>query len=650
MLMNFSISKILESRLRRFAPILALLIAQLGLFACNSGSKTTPPLPARDRDSDNLIEETEPEEPEPVVEEPENLDVELLQRAVARVLGFVDVQDRSVIVYQDAYSALYEKHGDKSGSDAPKLFHSPIFVAKTPRISLLPDGNFSVSIDNRFPPSVLRDKIKKSLDKPLYDLEIYRQNINVVPLDNITAKINAFGKLYDCYSVPKDLSNMTCLIPKDDVVPQSKATALAAAIQADPTGDTPEEAEFLQLFESMVIDFIYYVQQVERNTCKVNVAEEQLSNVFANSDGCPITKDPTIDAEEKARLTAINPEWSDMDQLVAQASKPITRCLVANEVARINLNSSVECTTQQDENGNRKDNPLLDNFVAKTVEPIFAQAGDYKWNTDDWSSELMAKAIAMFGDHENFMSEVTQMSADLQEDFTQTNAEEVYQRAYEFFDKFEEHANIDAGANSSANSDERLSDRSTTNTLGIPGISGNSATGVQGNNTTATAQYTEEFKEFFDQLRELTRNQSGTEAEDALNKYFEDRNIKAKGYQNEGTWRIFPEMRINVKVDQDKIRNLAQDLSDNSLGRMVTEQDQLAVAFREQRGLSLEVAGACNDAAKNNFSTNFKIKTAYWYDSPDFFRLNIILCQDSGSGSVDSTAVCALMNTGNGES
>ncbi len=118
----------------------------------------------------------------------EEAPTELLQKAVARVLAFVDVENKSVTIYQDAYSALFKtiarQKGEVPGTTPDPIFYfSPVVIADIPEMTLLPNGNINISINNRYPPAAVRKLVEDKLSETLANFNLERNRVGLVPLE-----------------------------------------------------------------------------------------------------------------------------------------------------------------------------------------------------------------------------------------------------------------------------------------------------------------------------------------------------------------------------------------------------------------------------------------------------------------------------------
>jgi hypothetical protein len=530
---------------------------------------------------------------------------EVLQDSVARVLGFVDIYGKSVTVYQDTYSALYDNLGRQAATGAgtvadPLFYYSPVFVPDTPQLLLLPSGEVQIIIDNLANAKNVRKKISSKLSLTLKAYKIDADKVNILPLESVSGKLKAFAREYTV-DVQRDLSRVTVLIPKTDIPKEVLKSVIAAngAWKSD---------KLLTYFSSMPISYTYWVQRFKEQDCHYNIDDSYVKNMFSSSEeACPKVVPPLGEVKTQAAQSGIlnglpGDKRTAVLSLVDKAKEPITACMGGQERSKLQARASVRCTkSATDINGkpNDYDAPIMA-FLTKTIEPAIKPEVRLDPNKiENWDNAAMAAAVRMFGSPEAYESQIDTLNSEIQNSVARKTDLILSEASKNFLSKIAElgDSSADTKGNSSSN--------------GVGGSIGFGGFGLGGNFSNSSASFEQALRTAVRKNQDTAANESASGSTEIIDEAFGDHVLEDLG----GKLRFIPAVAISVKANIDKIQQAAASSANTDLGNIVVEKKEISAQFAKREQLSVEFLVRCESGSVNEFSEYMYIDQADWYQA-----------------------------------
>ena len=572
--------------------------------AAQQGVLAPQPTVEKDQDSTRLKEEIGPTESQ---------STRLLQDSIARVLGFVDVYGKSVTLYQDTYSALYDNLGRQASSAAgsvadPLFYYSPVFIPDTPKLLLLPSGELNVTIDNLATSTYIRKRIASKLAVTLQVYKIDPNKINMLKLVRTSGKLNAFNKSYDV-NVDKDFGRLTVIIPKSDV-----PSGINSALKASPDGALFNKS-FEQYFSSLPLTYAYYVQHFTEQECHFNIDDKYVRDMFSDSKcevpNANVVKEPGTEASVTNALNRTpgltsfpGDKKAQVVDILNKTTNPITACMMANEKAELTQRASIKCTKQaKDTAGNKTDfDAQINNFLATIAEPAIGTKRFDPYSTANWDVQAVSAAIRLFESPEKFKSEMTSFNEELQ-NAIDDGAEKISSESTKNFRDVMEQMG-DFRDTSSGSSKESI-------------VGGNLSFGGFGGGLTTGSGSTRFDKAISDVVAMgQTTDAANVEkkSQDIFKTYGMDHVVK----KLDGKFYFYPSINVSVKANVDKVTKSAGNMSTTELGDIFVEEYESTVQLARREPLNLVFRLPCGDNAK---SFTFRIEQADWFedDAPGGF-------------------------------
>lgn len=540
---------------------------------------------------------------------------ELLQKSVARVLGFTDVGDIALTVFQDTESALYETLATQASTPSgtapdPIFYYSPVFIAGSPKLMPLPSGELNVTMPNMYTQQAVRQVISDRMADVLAQYKIKVEKIGMLPMEGLKAEIKAFGKTYsDGVDMDAEFRTIVFKVPSADV-PQTVIDALKNSKDKNEAG-----LEFLDALSMITIKYEYYVQQYGSQQCRMNVSTEDIRNMFADQEGCPPPPDQAKIAEGLKFVNDTRPSAaaSVNSKLAAlmQAGSTVTACLAAKEARKLQAGMSVSCTKggtrsiDQEKNGTGTNySPMVTEFLAKTIEPSL-KSEIAKADAATWSDEVMAAVIRMFGNPQEYAQIVDSINNEIQnKDVTELD-NKYYNKVANFFYTMRNHdvtdqanSKVDQSSGGSKSSQKAKGGGGGFN-LNIPGNFG-FGVGVGGSGSTANGNASEQFKRDYNEFHKLMRNinnsvDSGSnEAVTQTSQYLYNMGFDHGIEKVNGKFQIIPRINIAVRADTNKAEQYAQSMRTNDLGEIVREKENIPVQLQGPEPAELVVRIQCS--------------------------------------------------------
>jgi len=530
--------------------------------------------------------------PRPVVVGPvEKQTTQILTKSVARVLGFADVGDRTLSVYQDAYSALYAAIAKKNKAPegaAPKAiaYYAPVFVADKPEWALRADGRYRIVVPNKFTPEVVRGRILSALSGTLEPMSIPRDRINMLPLQNVKGKVNAFGKAYDI-EVSNDMTRVIVMIPRA-VVPKQFTTANGGLVE-----DSAGFATMVKKFDSITFTYSYFVQKVNETACAFDLDEPYIDKMYIDST-CPKETTTVADAQ-LAEFEASNPNWRDLGTLVKRATMNITSCLSGKEEEKTLRRASISCTTAlQASDGSRKTvSEALAGFATKTYEKVVDDA-KLSENPSEWTVQAAAAAVAMFGSPQKFAQEITKFNNDILNQESIATDSTAWSQSSEFFTKLDQNKSYTMDANKKASS------------------GGSSFLLISFGSKKKSSSENSSVRDIFSHAMKTTKNERAQLLRDIFKKEGLTHEVQEVG----GSIKFYPRVTFSVKADKSKITQAAEELQTTELGDIVSENDGVTGDFVLRKEANLRGRLVCSG---NSYAFTKSIQEVEWWNSNVFF-------------------------------
>jgi hypothetical protein len=560
---------------------------------------------------------------------------ELLQKSVARVLGFTDVGDVALTVFQDTESALYETLATQASTPTgtapdPIFYYSPVFIAGSPKLLPLPSGELNVTMPNEFTQQAVRQVISDRMADALAQYKIRVEKIGMLPMDQLKAEIKAFGKTYsDGVDMDAEFRTIVFKVPSADV-PQVVIDALRNSKDAATAG-----REFLDYLSMITISYSYYVQQYGSQQCRMNVSTEDIRNMFADQEGCPAgpSQAEMTASLEKVRADGRSQASADSvnSKLAAlmKAGNTVTACLAAKEARKLQAAMSVSCTkggtrdVDQAKDGVNY-SPMVTEFLAKTIEPSL-KSQIARLDSSKWTDDVMAAVIRMFGDPERFKSVVNDINSEIQRKDVSELDNDYYNKVANFYYTMRNHDVTDQSSKYVDNS--RGGSTSSQNAKGGGGGISAFGFGVGANSSNASGNANETFKKDYNEFHNLMRNinqsqdAGNSEAVTQTSQYLYNMGFDHGIEKVNGVFNIFPKINIAVRADTNNAEQFAQSMRTNDLGDIVRETENIPVQLQGPEPAELVVRIQCSPEPSPASWTGTKeyLTQFQWEQSPAFW-------------------------------
>ena len=551
-----------------------------------------------------------------------SLSTEIMQKTVARIVGFVDVDGKNVNIYQDAYSVVYNTAQNQKGRDVnvdpnPIYYYTPLFSAQEPKILQLPTGELNITIANKQTPERVRGRIQYKAAEGLKTYNITAASIGQVPLSEISATLQAFGKSYDV-EMANDLSTASLKIALADI-PASLFSG---------TGDKKvvDAAKFNALFSdqsTLSISYRYYVQKFSNTTCGLNIDSDFINKMFTDDEKCaklpPLDKSsPTVAAilgKDPNSPLVQDPKFQGLEQLVASTSKVVGACLAATENKKLLARSSVRCVKP----GGKDLSEDFKAFMDTVLKPVASTvANNYTADYPNWSKDMMVSAVKLFGSPENFRSEMNKFN----DQFLNVNnkeARDVYMNDNsEFIKTINEH------------------NKRTENTTGNSKSGGFGVSGPFGFGLNASGGGTD-FKSDISDATDIIHQTNDNTKIATANEF-----LKQKGYNHQiansqGKYYFYPSFDIKMKADVSDVQDKSSSMTNIDLGDVVAEKETTSAVLKKRPEASMVLQIYCADAGTTLNSSNAISSTAYlneaeWWKDAQFFEITTKDISDKISG------------------
>ncbi len=617
----------------QLTSVLAATTTLLTLAACSGGDR---PRTRTERPqagvSSNAAAFTKP-----VLEAP----TELMQKSVARVLGFTDVGDIALTIYQDTESALYESLAAQASrpdgvAPDPLFYHSPVFIAGSPKLLVLSSGDLNVTIPNAFTQQAVRQVIGDNMAEVLRVYKIAVEKVRILPMEDISAEVNAFGKKYKVDAIDDQFRTIVFNIPSQDIP--------ASVIEAIKTAQENQKGQiFLDNLSLVTIQFNYFVQQYGSQECRLNVSDNDIRNMFMDQTGCPAL--PTTEQmtagiakiAEKRSPSAAQSTQQKLDTLLA-AGNTVTTCLAGKEAAKLQAAASVSCTKggtrPEDQSKDNQYSPQVAEFLNKAILPQMEKkiAGA---DMSKWDDDVSAAVVRMFGDPERFAQTISNINSQISRNETLQKDDDYYDQFDKFLWTLKNHDVLNTKSRAkdkqSRETDFESSERGRSSSgsggfgigigpvsLGINGGSGNSS-------FRSSEQAKDEFKRKVDEFHTLGRelNQAqGIDKESKLKKvsnFLFENGIDVGLEEIDGEFKVFPRLNIAVSTNVDRLNEFAQSFRTNDLGFIVEETENIPVQLTSSEPAELVVNIQCNAMLQAFVKISFPLTQFQWWNSPKFW-------------------------------
>lgn len=543
-----------------------------------------------------------------------NATPQLLQKAVARVLGFADIQGRSVTIFQDAQSSLFDsamkKKSEVAGSAGePIFYHTPVFFPDKPKMQILDEGKtLKVTLNNLITPELVRRAIVSKLQgSALMKFNPEAARVGVIPMDSVSGVLQAFGK-DEGYPVTftKDFSSAIFILPVKEL-PQD--VYVRSEEDEEGSGGTIDPAALLEHFDFIKIHYKYYVQSFKEESCQVNIDDNYINNMFQDSS-CPnLVKTPTQAEIETiaANASATNEAFKNIAPILKQVQKPITRCLAGKETEKIMQRASVQCTTHaQDVNGNNATglNQKLRDFLEKTIVPVVSNA---RLGPDPakWDAQAAASAVALFGDPNRFVSQLNEFNTNVlnEKDTTKRNAS--IDALKDFIQKIVDTSSSSYSGNSTS------SGKGSSFGIGIGGFGGFGGGAANFGSSSGNANSNESYHSAFN----YEAGQTFEDRVKQIDNFFRERGSNQELDTATGTLKLIPHVDINTAADVNRIKQAASGFSNNELGTIRGEKEELTMDLKKRTELKLGGTITC-DGNTSMFTKN--ALEVEWFNSTRF--------------------------------
>jgi hypothetical protein len=630
---------------------LVMALGALFFAGCSAG---TPPPARPDRSGPSLPAASTQPAPTPVPVK--QADVALLQKSVARVLGFTDIGGIALTLYQDSGSALYNNLAAQQATvegtvGDPIFYHSPVFVAEPAKLIALSDGRIEVTINNQYTQEAVRRAIASDLGDVLAAYKIEVGKIGLIPVTDVTVNVNAFGKDYKDAELDEEFRTISFSLPSADI-PQYILDQITSTRVRSEAGQA-----FLENLSAINISYGYFVQQYGQQQCQMNIGNEEVRDMYMDQEGCP--PGPTADemrdglefAMGKKGVTAADSINAKLAALMT-ASSAVTACAAGNEARKLQARASVSCTKKGEEDFS----PIVLDFLQNTIQPSVQSLSVMKNNVADWDDKLIEAVVQMFGSPERFVSEVDEINSEIQNKSITELDNDYYSRAQRMADTLRNHDVFNQSAsyvdkqgrlitsdlnqvyNNSLDSSTRSNAKGGGGSLNFgfdkfrAGGKSENESAAGDSSTTQRTDYLEsqnasdEFMRDYNEFHNIAKSinlATDTEVEDAqirTSEYLYDYGFDHTIEKVDGEWKIFPRLNIAVKAAKSSAENFAQNVQTNELGEIVLQRDNFPVQLVEPEPAQIVVRLKC-DGASASWTGRTKSLTQYrWWLDDSFWH------------------------------
>lgn len=597
----------------------------------------------------------------------EAIGTELMQKSVARVLGFVDIGNTAQTVFQDTESSLYESIATKLSTPEgtapdPIFYYSPVFIAGSPKLLPLPNGKLNVTIPNLYTQQAIRETIQDDMADVLAAYNIRVEKIGLIPMENIKVRVKAFGNTYeDDVEMDNEFRTIVFNIPAADV-PQLVIDELKQSADTGAPGEI-----FLNYLSLITIDYDYFVQQYGKQECRMNVSSEDIRNMYMDQEGCPPGPDQ---AEVDAALAWVTANHANKESAadsvnsklagILNRSSVVTACAAAKEARKLQGAASVSCTKggtrDSDQDGTTGYSPMVIDFLKNTIEPHFKSLIARPTESQNWDDQLIAATIQMFGSPERFKSTVEEINSEIQnKDVTELD-NDYYDNVAWFSDQlrnYDTYNQADTYLDSQGRVINQAYDQDYVNNiqtsteqnskggggglnLGFGGFGigfGNSSGSANGkssgsNQTQYQQNYkaSDEFKRDYQEFHNIARAASletDTNAEERTrqtSQYLYDMGYDHSIEKVGGQFNIFPRLNIAVRAEANRAEQFANRFATNELGNIVQETEQIPVQLKNSQDAELVIRFKCSASEASWTGTKAYLTTYQWWRKDSFWK------------------------------
>lgn len=535
----------------------------------------------------------------------ESAPTELLQKAVARVVAFVDVTGVNINIYQDAYSSLYQS-GKKSGvSVEPILYYSPVFITDSFKLLQLSDtGELQITLKNKVTRELIRNLIVDKGGKTLASFNADPNRVSVVPLDGVSGTIKAYGKTYPV-EISKDMLTAIVRIPVYEI-PSELFKSPEGADSSDEYASNDKEIDgtaLLESFDLFTISYKYWVQRYKEEQCSVNIDDSYINSMFQDTN-CPAPKTPPSKTEVANLASKYGdkyPAIREIGGLMGQMTAPLNYCLIGQEASRLQQSATVSCTkSASDVNGNLDSglSSQMKNFFSNAIDPLIADAtiaSDGKWD-----AKAAAAVVALFGNPDAYNSQLTKFENGVLNETDKTKQTQAIEESKDFLQTLHEHGSKVANGNCAGQTKGKGGGFSI---FGV-GLSGQSSSGSQNCNSVDNQSF------------QTDANQTLEERAKQFNEAFRDKDLQHEVQNVGGTLRLTPKLQILNQSDVNRIKQAAAAFSSNELGDIVVEPEEISAELNKRKEIFLQGQIVCNSVAKGAFQIS--AQQSEWWNSANF--------------------------------
>jgi hypothetical protein len=611
------------------------------LFSACSGSER--PRTRTERPPSSLAQNNDAFERRDVRDAP----TELLQKSVARVLGFTDMGTMPLTIYQDTQSALYESLASQEARPDgvvpdPIFYHSPVFAADVPKLLLLPDGYVNVTIDNAFTQQSVRQVIGDKMAEVLRLYKIAVERIGILPMENITAKVTAFGRDYTVSAIDSQFRTMVFKIPQQDI-PES----VLSTLRTSSSGGQASQ-QFLANLSLITIGFDYYVQQYGQSECRLNVSDNDVSNVFMDQAGCPEEPSPeTMSAAiatiaQKRGQSAAQSTQAKLDTLLNKG-RTVTACLAGKEASKLRGAASVSCTKggtrPEDQKSDTQYPKIITDFLKTVIKPELAIELKQADTPSQWDSQVTAAVIRMFGDPERFASVVNKINSEINRNETTQKDDDYYDQLGKWLYTYNNHdlfTDDDSFKDNTRRTiDSRNSEKGKSSSKGGGGGFGLNVAGfggsIGGSSSRSSGNYDkdenlkDEFRANVERFHKMMQEVKTAQVSDreekikSVSNFLFENGVDVGIEEINGEWKVFPRLNIAVSTNVDRSDSEAQSYQTNDLGYIVRESDNVTVELKKTPAPQLVIKLQCSADAPAFTTVTRDLTQFEWWASQAFW-------------------------------
>lgn len=574
-----------------------------------------------------------------------------LNQVAARSLGYFSFGTAPVSLYQDAASALHDQLVaqrliPEGAPPKPSFFSSPVFVAGSPKVLALPNGNLKITIPNAATYQTVLEALKDDRHAAAFQVSD-TSAVSPLPIQNAKAAAEAFGTRYEGEVLgTAHPESLVFTIPVQSL-PQQVLTLLK-----NPAGAGAGSDELLNLLGPISLSYSFLTQSLPEDACRLAGSPQDLVPTYTRPQHCPPEAgveeftDGLAQVHSNKGSTAADSVNSKLATIMGRG-QIVTRCSALHQAQIMQQRAGLACSK-----------PFVDPIAPKvathlesTVTPLLVSHAVEPHFSSSWSDETWAAIIRMFGSPERFVSLVQSLNyvvgnktgSELENDdydhfawlFETLRDHDVLGRAGQFLSRSGEVVPDDLQSTSS-NSVALTNLRESRWVNGLVETKADSyvtevLTSMSTRTLTAYAQNlkaTDAFKAAYNAFHEtahaLALTGVSTDTETDLLR-LTSQHLFAMGIDHtiervNGNIQIFPRINLVQRTEAGQIEASARPLASTELGTINRVSASIPVLRAEASPAQVVFRFQCSDNPASWVGTSAWLETYEWWKRPSFWQ------------------------------